>query len=188
MVLLQSRSCLGSMNQGPALLFRQHLTRRRAIAMALTGALAMPHRSHGQTKKLTLAVPDLVSSFSDSGNIAHLAAALVSDDLRGTGQFAPLDSSVLSTASATGIAPSGLPRFETWRAIGVDALVTGSMGPAGERLKFEFHLWDVRSGLQLAGQQYISHADDWRRIGHAVSGDVYERLTGKTRDFASDRN
>jgi TolB protein len=171
------------MSQGPALAFRKRLTRRRAIAMALAGALAMPHLGRGQTKKLILAVPDLVSSSDDAGHLAHLTAALVTDDLRGTGQFAPLDSSALITPSATGLAPSGLPRFEGWRAASVDALVTGSVGPAGEKLTFEFRLWDVGSGQQLMGQQYVAQAGDWRQITHDFSGRIYERLIGRQRDF-----
>jgi TolB protein len=186
MVLLQSRSFLGSMSLGPALLFRKHLTRRGALALTvltLGGALAIPRPGRGQAKTLTLAVPDLVASFADSGNIAHLTAALITDDLRGTGQFAPLDSPALAGAGATGIAASGLPRFEKWRGIGVDALVAGSLGLAGERLKFEFHLWDIQSGHQLAGQQYVVQADDWRRIAHAMSSGIYERPVGEKRDF-----
>ena len=128
-------------------------------------------------------MPDLVPSFADSGNIAHLAAALITEDLRGTGQFVPLDSSALTAASATGIASSGLPRFETWCAVNVAALVTGSIGPAGERLKFEFHLWDIQNGQQLMGQQYVSQADYWRQIAHSMSSNIYERLVGGKRDF-----
>jgi TolB protein len=175
------------MGRADALPPGKNMTRRGAVgfvAMALGGALAIPRPGHAALPKvLSVAVPDLVASFADSGNIAHLTAALITDDLRGTGQFAPLDSAALAAASATGMASSGLPRFETWRAIGVDALVTGRIGPAGERFKFEFRLWDIQSGQQLVGQQYIGQVDDWRRIGHAVSSDIYERWTGKTHDF-----
>jgi TolB protein len=149
----------------------------------LSGTLALPRPGRGQTKTPTLAVPDLAASFADSGNIAHRTAAFITDDLRGTGQFTPLDSSALTTASATGIAPSGLPRFEVWRAAAVDALVTGSIDPAGEKLKFDFHLWDIQSGQQLMGQQYIGQADDWQQIAHDMSGHIYERVIGRKREF-----
>jgi hypothetical protein len=72
------------------------MTRRGAasfVAMALGGALAIPRPGPAALPKvLSIAVPDLVASFNDSGNIAHLTATLITDDLRGTGQFAPLDS------------------------------------------------------------------------------------------------
>ena len=151
--------------------------------MALAGALALPRPGRGQTRTITLAVPDLAASFADSGNIAHLTAALISDDLRGTSQFAPLDSSALTAAAATGIASSGLPRFEVWHAAGVDALVTGTINLSAEKFKFEFHLWDIQSGQQLAGHQYIGQPDDWQLIAHNFSSHIYERLTGGKRDF-----
>ena len=47
------------------------------------------------------------------------------------------------------------------------------------RLKVEFRLWDVSSGQQLTGQQYFTTPDNWRRIAHIVSDQVYERLTGE---------
>ncbi len=47
------------------------------------------------------------------------------------------------------------------------------------RLKAEFRLWDVFAGQQLAGQQYFTTPDNWRRIGHIISDAVYERLTGE---------
>ena len=175
------------MSQWPALTICNQITRRSAFALAL-GALVLPRPGRGQTKPITLAIPDLAASFADSGDIAHLSAARISDDLRGTGQFALLDSSALTTASATGIVSSGLPRFEVWRAAGVAALVTGSIGPAGEKIKSEFHLWDIQIGQQLMGQQYIARAGDWRQIAHAMSGRIYEHLIGRKRDFGSDKN
>src|SRR6202000_1332641 len=60
------------------------------------------------------------------------------------------------------------------------ARVTGRMTRrGGGRVKAEFRLWDVTSGQQLTGQQYFTAPDNWRRIAHIVSDQVYERLTGE---------
>ena len=60
------------------------------------------------------------------------------------------------------------------------ALITGRVTrQADGRLKVEFRLWDVTSGQQLTGQQYFTTPDNWRRISHIVSDQVYERLTGE---------
>jgi len=37
----------------------------------------------------------------------------------------------------------------------------------------------VLAGQQLAGQQYFSTPDNWRRIAHIISDAIYERLTGE---------
>ena len=70
--------------------------------------------------------------------------------------------------------------FQNWKTINAQALVTGRMTRQGDgRLKAEFRLWDVTAGQQLAGQQYFTSPENWRRIGHIIADQIYEHLTGE---------
>lgn len=78
------------------------------------------------------------------------------------------------------------PRFGEWRAIGTQALVSGAVtqNPDG-RTRVEFRLWDVFSQKQLIGTAYMTNADNWRRIAHIISDEIYKRLTGEDGYFDS---
>ena len=63
--------------------------------------------------------------------------------------------------------------------MGVQGLVTGRVTrDSAGRLKAEFRLWDVTTGQQMTGQQYVTDPNNWRRVGHIISDAVYTKITG----------
>ena len=191
-VPLQSQVSLDSMSQGPALLRCNYLTRRAVAlaALALGGALAVPRPGHGVPATVTrIAVLSPIPLLEDSDIIAHMAAMHIADlahqtaeliigDLRGSGRVALVNP---SPPPASGMPP--MPRFDVWREAGADVLVTGSIEPGKDRLKFDFYVWDVLTGQNLSVQEYVAQPDEWRQIAHRISSAVYERFTGEKRDF-----
>ncbi|WP_051335437.1 Tol-Pal system beta propeller repeat protein TolB [Methylocapsa acidiphila] len=76
--------------------------------------------------------------------------------------------------------PDQTPRMDAWRAINAQFIVTGRAGRnADGRLQAEFRLWDVSTGAQVAGQQYVTDAGNSRRIAHIISDAIFTRITGE---------
>ncbi len=155
-----------------------------AVAVSLFTALAgLSGQAHAQLKGTqtqgTIApIPIAVPLFlGDDPQLAGDISNVVVADLERSGLFQPLDrESFLEQIRDVNAAP----RFPDWRSIRADALVVGRIVKGGDgKVGAEFRLWDVASGKQLAGQRFSTTAQNWRRIGHLIADQVYERLTGE---------
>ncbi len=158
------------------------------LARAVLGALAVlllavaPLHAQGLTgtqrqgtlAPIPIAIPYFLGTDPQlSADIADVVAA----DLERSGLFDSLDRASFLEQVRDVNAP---PRFPDWRAIRADARVVGTVRPSDDgRLVSEFRLWDVATGKQLAGQRFATGAKNWRRIGHIIADQVYERLTGE---------
>jgi TolB protein len=163
------------------------LDRRALLAGTAAALVAIPARragaalrldvTQGNIQPLPIALPDFVGGTPGDTEGARGVSQVISANLRRSGLFAPIDPAAFIERVAN---IDQLPRFEDWRAINAQALVTGRLTRQGDgRLKAEFRLWDVFAGQQLMGQQYFSSPDNWRRIAHIISDAIYERLTGE---------
>ena len=77
------------------------------------------------------------------------------------------------------------PRFEDWRLIKAQALVTGKVTISEERLRAEFRLWDVVAGKEMIALAFSTTPNNWRRVSHIISDKIYQRLTGEEGYFDS---
>jgi TolB protein len=170
------------------------LTRRRALALgAIAGGLTLaPRRAAavvrldiegGNFQPLPIAIPKFIGAGSDDGDTASAVTQIITANLQRSGLFAPIDPAAYIERIAS---IDAVPRFPDWRNINAQALVTGRVGRQNDgRLQAEFRLWDVLSGQQLDGKQYLTTPDNWRRIAHIISDAIYERLTGQGGYFDS---
>ena len=71
------------------------------------------------------------------------------------------------------------PRFEDWKLIKAQALVTGKVTVSDEKLRVEFRLWDVIAAKEMVALAFSTTPNNWRRVAHIISDKVYERLTGE---------
>src|ERR1700726_3204879 len=164
------------------------VTRRRALALgAAAGGLTLTARpgagvvrldiTEGNFQPLPIAIPNFFGGAAGDNDPAGGAAQNSPANLKGSGLFLPIDPAAFLEKLA-GV--DNVPNFPNWRTINAQALVTGRITRQSDgRLKAEFRLWDVLAGQQLAGQQYFTTPDNWRRIAHIISDAIYERLTGE---------
>jgi len=149
-----------------------------AAALALTALV--PARAQLQidvTEGVVEPVPVAITDFLSSDDVGANIAQVVSDNLRRSGLFAPINKSAFIERISN---PDVAPRFEDWRVLNAQALVTGRVSQESDgRLRAEFRLWDTFAGQQLIGEQFFTNRQNWRRIAHIISDAIYERLTGE---------
>lgn len=119
-----------------------------------------------------IAVPAFIS---EDARLGRAIADIVAADLERCGLFRPLDrAAFLQKVGRLDVAP----RFADWRSIGAEALVVGQADVLADgRYSVKFRLWDVVLGKALTGQQFAIDRTHWRRLGHLVADQVYEKLT-----------
>ena len=165
-------------------------SRRRLLATASGAAAAAVLGARPARAVLRLDItqgtiqplPVAITEFA-GGEGERNVSSVITNNLRRSGLFAPID----PTAFIEKIQNiDAVPRFQDWRVINAQGLVTGRVTrqPDG-RLRTEFRLWDVFAGNQIAGQQFFTQPENWRRIAHIISDLIYERLTGEKGYFDS---
>jgi len=133
--------------------------------------------TEGNFQPLPIAIPTFFAGADNDSSTAAGVTQIITANLKGSGLFLPIDPAAFLERLA-GV--DTVPNFPNWRTINAQALVSGRITRQNDgRLKAEFRLWDVLAGQQLAGQQYFTTPDNWRRIAHIISDAIYERLTGE---------
>ena len=76
--------------------------------------------------------------------------------------------------------------YADWKARGADALVVGSVQPAGNgRYEVRFRLHDVPKQASLGGLAYLMTVQQGRTTGHRIADYVYEKLLGEPGIFST---
>ena len=122
---------------------------------------------------------DLKSENVDGLNIKDFGvniSKIIEKNFKGTGLFNPLKKDAF--VQKPDIAHLK-PRFEHWRLIKAQALVTGKLLVKDNKLKVEFRLWDLTAAKEMTALAFTTTPSNWRRVAHIISDKIYERLTGE---------
>ena len=109
-------------------------------------------------------------------NIGEEIAKIIEVNFRRSGLFNPLKKeSFVQNPDIAHVKP----RFEDWRLIKAQALVTGKVTVTDDKLRAEFRLWDVVAAKEIIALAFSTSPDNWRRVAHLISDKIYQRLTGE---------
>ena len=109
-------------------------------------------------------------------DLGNEISSIIEQNFRSTGLFNPLKRDAF--VQKPDIAHLK-PRFEDWRLIKAQALVTGKLLIKNEKLKVEFRLWDLTAAQEMTALAFTTTPSNWRRVAHIISDKIYERLTGE---------
>jgi TolB protein len=115
-------------------------------------------------------------------NIGEEISKVIEVNFRRSGLFNPLKKE--SFVQKPDIAHAK-PRFEDWRLIKAQALVTGKVKVSDNKLRAEFRLWDVVAAKEMVALAFSTTPENWRRVAHIISDKIYQRLTGEEGYFDS---
>ena len=132
----------------------------------------------GVVEPMPIAVTNFNAEAPENQNLANDLPQIIATNLQRSGLFNPVNPRAYVQDPAS-IEKQGV-RFDEWRAINTQALVTGNITKTNDqRTRVEFRLWDVFSQKQLIGMAYMTTEDNWRRVAHIISDEIYKRITGE---------
>ena len=157
-----------------------------AAVLSALPAQAQPLRlqiTEGVIEPMPFAVPAFVAENSAGAQFSEGLSRVVAANLSNTGLFreVPRQAHIGRITSF-----DAAVTYSDWRAVNVQALITGAVAVQGNRMTVKFRLFDVLTGQQVGdGLQFAGTTDSWRRMAHKVSDAVYSRITGEGGYFDS---
>ncbi|MGS1094670.1 Tol-Pal system beta propeller repeat protein TolB [Aquamicrobium terrae] len=143
------------------------------LAIGPANALVEIDVNKGTIEPLPIAITDFIAGDALGAEISSIVTA----DLKRSGLFAPIDKGAFIEKISN---PDAAPRFDDWKVINAQALVTGRVSKEGDgRIRAEYRLWDTFAGQQLSGEQFFANGANTRRVAHIIADAIYERLTGE---------
>lgn len=148
------------------------------VSLALAPAFAQQERyldvrRSGDFTPIAVAVTNFAGDPAASGQLA----SIITNNFKRSVFLTPIDP---KTFVETITDPDRPPNMNAWRMINAQFVVTGRTGRASDgRMQAEFRLFDVNSGAQIAGSQYVTDPNNSRRVAHLISDAIFTRITGE---------
>ena len=156
---------------------------RRSFAAGLAAAPLLSRAAYAQSPYLDIRpggqfrpIPIAVTTFAGEQQGA-MVTGVVTNNFKRSVFITPLDPKTFVDKTVN---PDQPPQMDSWKVLNAQFVVTGRVGRAPDgRLKTEFRLWEVATGQQVAGHQYVTDPANARRVAHIVSDAIFTRITGE---------
>jgi TolB protein len=153
-----------------------------AWAAAPAASAQTPSRLHvditqGHLNPMPVAAVDFLAASPATQQVGRDITQVIRDNLDRSSLFrAVAPAAFIERIQALNIPP----RFADWKIIDAQALVVGQVTALPQnRIRVEWKLWDVYAEQFLTGSTSGTTSDNWRRIAHRISDQIYEQLTGE---------
>lgn len=121
---------------------------------ALSGELAFAQDRYFNVESGAQFKPVPVAVTQFAGDTGTAITAVISNNFSRSVFLTPVDPNTFPEHVTN---PDQSPQMEQWKTINAQFVVTGRSAPGPDgRLQTQFRLWDVASGAQVAGQQYVT--------------------------------
>lgn len=153
------------------------------VAVVISGDPGTPPR---------YAVPDFVATNPEAADVAKTISQVLWDDLAFEREFYLIPRDTYSTIPAARTA--GQIPFASWRELGADAVIFGSVQTTGNNVRVEIRLFNIRTQQSVFSKEYTGTASNSRLFAHVASDEIHQQqrsLRGVARTklaFSSDRN
>jgi TolB protein len=133
--------------------------------------------TQGEFEPAPIAISDFYGTTAAGAEHGRNIAEVVTANLDRSGVFAPVDQAAFIQSPQALVSNV---RFADWRVINAQYLAAGETSVLGDgRLNVRFRLWDVIGESQLVGIEYTADPENWRRIAHQISDQIYTAHTGE---------
>src|SRR5688572_322104 len=122
------------------------------------------------------AVPDFIAITPGAASMAQMLAQVLWDDLNFEREFDMIPRDVYKSIPVARSAEQ-VP-FGAWREIGADGVFFGTVEQKGNDVLVAVRLFNVRTRIQVFGQEYTIAARSARRIAHEVADTVHKDQRG----------
>ncbi|MBL8546280.1 MAG: Tol-Pal system protein TolB [Hyphomonadaceae bacterium] len=131
----------------------------------------------GHLNPMPIAIVDFIGANPAAQQVGADVASVIRANLERSALFRPIPSNAFIERITALEVP---PRFADWKIIQAQGLVVGQVTPLPDgRIRIDFRLYDVFAEQQMTGFSYTTTPDNWRRIAHRISDQIYEQLTGE---------
>ncbi len=132
--------------------------------------------TQGSIKPTPIAITNFISNNDGVSSLGKNITSVISDNLERSGLFIPIDKKAFVQDENS---LSKGPRFEDWKLIKAQHLVTGKIIETENKISVEFRLFDVFQQKQIIGKKYETNQNNWRRVSHIISDSIFKNITGE---------